>query len=229
MSITNRKELGSLAEYSENASARTASAILTINSPPETAGRTLSCVPSGRTPSYAPVGRTLSSTEVTTLDSTDPAPPLTPVVASGGTGAAIVPMSTPESSSLMDPLKLEAPGAPTKKPKRDASPSSDEYEDCAEEGYGGRTLSRVTRRRKLSREALLKADETMPTREEIDKYADGTITADDAAAAAAAAAAAEATTDDEKENQPPSTQEYVPNADPEPVPAGAVMDVAHAG
>ena len=222
-----RTELGSLLEFSENRTAsRTASAILTINSPE----------PVGRTLSRAVGGRTLSCVPATTLNATQGGPvkahgdfvpasslPLTPVKASGGgAGAVMVPVCTPDSSSRMDPLKLEAPGAPTKKPKRDASSSSDEYEYCAEEGYGGRTLSRVVRRRRLTSEDL-KTDEAMPTQQEIDDYVPVPAPAPVTDAADVA-----------EEN---ATQEYVPDSDPEPAvtqenvagSAGDAMDVARAG
>jgi hypothetical protein len=131
----------------------------------------------------------------------------------------MVPVCTPKSSSRMDPLKLEAPGAPTKKPKRDASSSSDEYEYCAEEGYGGRSLSRVVRRRRLTTEDL-KTDEAMPTQEELNDYVP--VPAADAV--------------EDKETTPPATQEYVPDSDPEPAVtqenvagwASDAMDVARA-
>ena len=217
-----RTELGSLLEFSEkNTASRTASAILTINSPE----------PVGRTLSRGTGGRTLSCVPATTLNATGgpvnahgdfvPASslPLTPEKASIA-GAAMVPVCTPDSSSRMDPLKLEAPGAPTKKPKRDASSSSDEYEDCAK--------SRVVRRRRLTSEDL-KTDEAMPTQEEIDGYVPVPVTA----------AAAEEELEDDKEKTPPATQEYVPDSDPEPavtqeyVPDSATdtdaMDVVRAG
>jgi len=124
--------------------------------------------------------------------------PLAPEIAP----CVMVPVCTPKSSSRMDPLKLEAPGAPTKKPKRDASSSSDEYEYCAEEGYGGRSLSRVVRRRRLTTEDL-KTDEAMPTQEELDDYVPAPVTT-----------SADAVED--KETTPPATQEYVPDSDPEP-------------
>jgi hypothetical protein len=204
-----RTELGSLLEFSENRTAsRTASAILTINSPE----------PVGRTLSRAVGGRTLSCVPATTLNATQGGPvkahgdfvpasslPLTPVKASGGgAGAVMVPVCTPDSSSRMDPLKLEAPGAPTKKPKRDASSSSDEYEYCAEEGYGGRTLSRVVRRRRLTSEDL-KTDEAMPTQQEIDDYVPVPAPED-------------------KETTPLATQEHVPDSDPEPATQEYVLD-----
>ena len=185
-----------------NAASRTASAILTINSPQSVGGRTLS----------GPVARrTLSSTDATTINSTSPvkahgdfvpasALPLASEIAPG----VMVPVCTPKSSSRMDPLKLEAPGAPTKKPKRDASSSSDEYEYCAEEGYGGRTLSRVVRRRRLTSEDL-KTDEAMPTQQEIDDYVPVPAPED-------------------KETTPLATQEHVPDSDPEPATQEYVLD-----
>jgi hypothetical protein len=210
-SNANSAELGSLAEFSERQNAsRAASAILTINSP-QHAGRTISRVLSpppqpqhaGRT-----MSRVLSSTEATTLNSTEP------VKAHGdfvpASSLPLVPVCTPESTR-MDPLKLEPPGAPVKKPKRDSSPSSDE------DGEGGRAASRVNRRRRLTSEDL-KADEAeMPSRMEISDYASGGAAEEDVQVTQEYAAESD-------ESHVALTQSYVPNPDPEQITAAVIAD-----